>query len=136
MSQGRPRPAQRKAAPLSERLSGGEPWDHQTKPDEDYRLLAKKPGFQRDDYVDFPARAVREEQEAPSISAVQDMAQASSDRFAVMRARENRAREGNSLAGQIRELVAVANKQDADLPELDQIRGLLEKGRLRLRSAA
>ena len=132
MSQGRPRHPMSQA----EKLSGGDLWDKPTKPDEDFRLLAKKPGFQRDDYVDFPARAIPEEPEAVDKAALSEMSAESNKRFELAHARELRTRKGKSLAGQIRELVSTANRTDLDLPELDQIEALLGDARQRLLKAA
>jgi hypothetical protein len=118
---------------MSERLSGGDLWDKETKPDEDFRLLAKKPGFQRDDYVDFPGRAVKEEGEAVTEPEQVEISRESSNRFEVMRAEELHRREGRSMAAQVRELYDLARKTGQDVPE---IRQAIEDAKKRLKEAA
>lgn len=117
---------------MSERLSGGDLWEKPTKPDEDYRLLAKNPGMTRADYVDFPGRAVKEEPEAVDGAAQGWITDQSEQHFSVLKAREERRRTHNTTQGRLRALCTAAERQDIDLPELVEICRLVESGEQRL----
>lgn len=107
-------------------------WDHETKPDEDYRLLAKRPGSQHADYVDFPGRAVKEEFEAVDKLTQDWIAEQSEQHFSVLKGREERRRNHNTVQGHLRALCTQAERQEVDLPELADIRRLIESASQRL----
>lgn len=119
MSQGRPRPAQKKSLP---------PKVVKEPP----RLLEKNPGMAKRDYTDRLDRAMSDEPEAIDAETASRFAAENNARHAALHAEDERRREVRSLTAQLREVGNLALQRGVDLPELHRIRVEVESARKRL----